>query len=200
MKSMSILISVVSRHKHACRFHQPFCFVSLFNCFITEKAFSQNTNMGSTSSMESLLSGGNCLVAGLVTLQFFQNCFPRSSVAFPVCFFVFGAVIQVGNICFTDINLILFCQFTVVHFDLISNIFLCGYASRTLRMKLLTWCRVISLAGFFGSGWAGLVCKFVKIFQACIQTFLRVTTFFFRDIDLLCSLRWLLWAKCLEFF
>ena len=40
----------------------------------------------------------------------------------------------------------------VVHFDLISNIFLCRYASRTLRMKLLTWCRVVSLAGIFGSG------------------------------------------------
>jgi len=49
-------------------------------------------------------------------------------------------------------NLVLFCQFTVVHFDLISNIFLCRYASRTLRMKLLTWCRVISRAGLFGSG------------------------------------------------
>jgi len=39
--------------------------------------------------------------------------------------------------------LVPFCQFTVVHFDLISNIFLCGYARRNHRMKLLTWCRVI---------------------------------------------------------
>ena len=38
------------------------------------------------------------------------------------------------------------------HVDLISNIFFCRYASRTLRMKLLTWCRVICLAGLFGSG------------------------------------------------
>ena len=38
---------------------------------------------------------------------------------------------------------------------LISNIFLCRYASRALRMKLLTWCRVISLAGLIGSDRAG---------------------------------------------
>jgi len=29
-----------------------------------------------------------------------------------------------------------FCRFTVVHFDLISNIFLCRFTSITLRMKL----------------------------------------------------------------
>jgi len=45
-----------------------------------------------------------------------------------------------------------FHQFTVVHFDLISNTFLCRYASRTLRMKLLTWCRVTRLAGLLSSG------------------------------------------------
>jgi len=76
------------------------------------------------------------------------------------------------------------CQFTVVHFDLISNIFLCHYASTTLRVKLLTWCRVITLAEL------GL--KFVKIFRACIQNIFitfRVTAVFFRDVDLLCSLR-----------
>jgi len=28
------------------------------------------------------------LVAGLVTLQLFQNCFPRISVVYPVCFLV----------------------------------------------------------------------------------------------------------------
>jgi len=38
-----------------------------------------------------------------------------------------------------------------VHFDLIPNIFLCRYASRTLRMKLLIWCRVLSLARLLGS-------------------------------------------------
>jgi len=58
--------------------------------------------------MESLLSGGNCPVAPhwlRAWLPFnFQNCFPRSSVAFPVCFFVFGAVNQMRNICFTDIS------------------------------------------------------------------------------------------------
>jgi len=63
MKSMSVLISVVLRRTQACRFYQPFCFVSLFNHFIIEKALSQNTNMGSTSSMQSLLSGGNFPVA-----------------------------------------------------------------------------------------------------------------------------------------
>ena len=60
-------------------------------------------------------------------------------------------------------------------------------------MKLLTWCKVISLAGLFGSGWAGLGRKFVKIFRVnngpAYKTFLRVTNFFFRDIDLLCSPR-----------
>jgi len=64
-------------------------------------------------------------------------------------------------------------------------------------MKLLTWCRVISLGGFFGSGWAGLGLglKFVKIFRACIQNVfitLRVMIFVFRDVDLLCSPRQLL--------
>jgi len=34
--------------------------VSLYNRFITEKALSHITNMGSTSSAKSLLSGGNC--------------------------------------------------------------------------------------------------------------------------------------------
>ena len=48
-----------------------------------------------------------------------------------------------------------------MHFDLISNIFLCLYANRTLKVKRLIWCRVITLAGL------GL--KFVKIFRACIQ-------------------------------
>jgi len=38
------------------------------------------------------LPGCPTLVAGLVTLHFFQNWFPRSSVVFPVCFFVFDAV------------------------------------------------------------------------------------------------------------
>jgi len=36
------------------------------------------------------------LVAGLVTLQFFQNWFPRSSVVFSVCFFEFGAVMPLS--------------------------------------------------------------------------------------------------------
>jgi len=52
------------------------------------------------------------------------------------------------------IGRLLFCQFTVVHFDLISNIFSCRHASRTLRMKLLTWRRVASQVGLFRSGWA----------------------------------------------
>jgi len=88
-----------------------------------------------------------------------------------------------------------FCQFTVVHFDLISNIFLCRCASRTLRMQLLTWCRVISLAGLFGSGRTGLGLEFVKIFRAnfgpAYKTFYNIKSndFFFRDVDLLCSPR-----------
>jgi len=53
--------------------------VSLFIHFIIEKALLQITNMGSTSSVQSLLSGGKTaeaiarfpLVAGLVTLQLF---------------------------------------------------------------------------------------------------------------------------------
>jgi len=66
----------------------------------------------------------------------------------------------------------LFCQFIVVHFDLISNIFLCRYASKTLRMKLFTWCRVISLAALFGSGRAGLRLKLSKYFGPAYKTFL----------------------------
>ena len=72
------------------------------------------------------------------------------------------------------------------------NIFLCRYASRTLRIKLLTWCRVISLAGHFGSGrsrdlilskYFGLISSLhTKLFIT-----LRVTTFFFGDVDLLCA-------------
>ena len=54
-----------------------------------------------------------------------------------------------------------FCHFIVVHIYLISNIFLCRYASKTLRMKLLAWCRVISLAALCGSGRTGLELKFV---------------------------------------
>jgi len=63
-------------------------------------------------------------------------------------------------------------------------------------MKLLTWCRVIGLGVFFGSGRAGhglgLGLKFVKIFRACIQNVfrtLRVMIFVFRDVDLLCTPR-----------
>jgi len=61
---------------------------SHFNRFIIEKALSQLTNVRehSTFSVQSLLSGGNCpvspLVAGLVTLQLLQNCFPRISGMF----------------------------------------------------------------------------------------------------------------------
>jgi len=87
-------------------------------------------------------------------------------------------------------NLVLFCQFTVVHFDLISNIFLCRYASKSLRMKLLAWCRVTVYVWPGFSGRVGLGLKFVSIFPAYLQNFfitLRVTTFFFRDVDLLCS-------------
>jgi len=42
-----------------------------------------------------------------------------------------------------------FANFIVVNFDLISNIFSSRYASRTLRIKLLTWCRIVSQVGVF---------------------------------------------------
>jgi len=64
--------------------------VLLFNGLITEKDLSLITNMGSTSSAKNLLSGGNCpfahLVVGLVTLQLFQNCFPKFPWYFPYFF------------------------------------------------------------------------------------------------------------------
>jgi len=77
---------------------------------------------------------------------------------------------------------------------LFSNIFLCRYASRTLRIKLLTWCRVISLAGRFGSGRSRdlILSKYFGLISSLhTKPFitLRVTTFFFRDVDLLCSPR-----------
>ena len=86
-----------------------------------------------------------------------------------------------------------FCRFTVVHFDLISNIFLCGYASRPPRMKLLTWCKQSYKSG--KAFRAGLGLKFFKIFRANIRpgykTFYNIKSngFFFRDEDLLCSPR-----------
>ena len=122
--------------------------------------------------------------------------------------------IQVRNICFLDtshlvllhilfvlkVKLGTFCQFTVVHFDLISNIILCCYASRALRMKLLTWSRVISLPGLFGSGWArAQVCQHISgQFPACLQNFfitLRATTYCFRDVDLRSDLELALWSR-----
>ena len=64
-----------------------------------------------------------------------------------------------------------------------------------MQVELLEWnfwhgVELLVRRGF--SGRAGLVLKFVKIFRACIKNFfitLRVTTFFFRDVDLLCSPR-----------
>ena len=112
------------------------------------------------------------------------------------------------NICFTDTSCLVlldilfvlkvkhgtFFQITIVHFDLISNIFLCRYASRTLWMKSLTWCRVISRAL--------LGVRFVKIFRVCMQSFfitLRATFVFFRDVDLLWSpqySKFCAWSDC----
>jgi len=70
--------------------------VSLFNRVIIEKALSQITNM--EASVQSLLSGSKFpvapLLAGLVTLQLFQNCFPRISVEFPWYFsYVFSCLV-----------------------------------------------------------------------------------------------------------
>ena len=77
-----------------------------------------------------------------------------------------------------------------MHYDLMSNIFLCRYVSRTLRMKLLTWCKVISLAGLFGLC-SGL--NLSKYFRPAYKTFYYIkgslTTFSFRDVDLLWSPR-----------
>ena len=117
------------------------------------------------------------------------------------------------NICFTGTshqlcwtffscwrwNLVLLCQFTVVHFALISNIFLCRYACRTLRMKLLTWCRVISRVGLFGSG-SGL--SFSKYFGPISSLHTRrfyniKRNDFFREVDL-CAHRsnFCEWSDC----
>ena len=71
-------------------------FVSLFIHVIIEKALSLRTNMGSTFSVQSFINAGNCPVGPhgcrLVTLQLFQNCFPRIFVVFPMCFLAFGTV------------------------------------------------------------------------------------------------------------
>ena len=95
--------------------------MSIFNRFITEKSLLlQITNMEHIFTAMSV-KRGNCqlpplwlrahlqckiywgeiawlpaLVAGLVTLQFFQNCFSRIFVVFPVCFLLFGAVIPLS--------------------------------------------------------------------------------------------------------
>jgi len=89
--------------------------------------------------------------------------------------------IQVRNIRFTDTwHLVLLDTLFVLKVKLVTflsihrcafgfnlkYIFVSFYASRTLRLKLLIWCRLISLAGLFESG-----LKFVKIFRACIQNF-----------------------------
>ena len=118
----------------------------------------------------------------------------------PKCSSVF---IQVRNVYFTDtshlilfdilfvlkVNLVLFCQFTVVHFDLISSIFFCRYASRTLKMQLLTWCKVISRGRLVGSGSGLSLSKYFEPISGLHANFfmtLRVglTIFFFRDVDL----------------
>ena len=54
---MSAVIYVVSRRKQVCRFRHSISCVA-FNRFIIEKAPSHISNMGSTSSAKSLLSGG----------------------------------------------------------------------------------------------------------------------------------------------
>jgi len=67
----------------------------------------------------------------------------------------------VRNICFTDTSHLILLDilfvlkvkhgtFLPIHrcaFSFNLKYILCRYASRTLRMKLLTWCRVVSLAG-----------------------------------------------------
>ena len=78
-----------------------------------------------------------------------------------------------------------------MHFDLISNMFLCRYASRTLRMKLLTWCRVMSGRAGLGSGVRSSA-YFESISGLHTKLFydIKSNDFFFRDIDLLCSPRY----------
>ena len=101
---MSTSIFVVSRRKQACRFHQSLYFLCCLSIASQLRKHFRKLRTWSTSSVQILLSGGNCPVAPsgcrppgnqpswLVTLQLFQNCFPRIFVAFPVCFLVFGAV------------------------------------------------------------------------------------------------------------
>ena len=64
-----------------------------------------------------------------------------------------------------------------MHFDLNSNIFLCCYASKTLRMKLLTWCRTISQAEFFWVG-SGSGLSLSKYFGPAYKTFFLSNDFF----------------------
>ena len=80
MKSMSAVISVVSRRKQACRFYQPFYFVCRFSILRTWRAHLQRKVSGQLPVCP--------LVVGLVAFQLFQNCFPRISVVFAVCFLV----------------------------------------------------------------------------------------------------------------
>jgi len=60
IKSMFAIISVVGRRKQACRFHQPFYFVCRFSIASKLKKHFRNLRTFSTSSVQSLLSGGNC--------------------------------------------------------------------------------------------------------------------------------------------
>jgi len=70
-----------------------------------------------------------------------------------------------------------------VHFDFISNIFFCRYASRTLRMKLLTWCRVIRRAFRVGPG-SGL--SLSKYFGPAYKIFFNIKS---RPTDIFLSWR-----------
>ena len=96
----------------------------------------------------------------------------------------------VGHFFRVEVKLDTFCQFSIVHFHLISNIFLCRYASITPRMKVLTWCRVMSGRAFRVGPGSGL--SLSKYFGPAYKKFyniLRVTTFFFREVDFFYSPR-----------
>ena len=90
------------------------------------------------------------------------------------------------NICFTDTShLVLLDNLFVLKMKLgtflpiyrcafgftLKYMFASFYASRTLRMKLLTWCSIISLAGLFGSARALSLSKY---FGPAYKTFYNI--------------------------
>jgi len=68
-------------------------FQSLYNWETPFAKYEHGEHISNAKSLKrGQFPGCPTLVGGLVTHQNFQNCFPRSFVVFPVCFFVFAAV------------------------------------------------------------------------------------------------------------